>query len=165
MAPSDRMKTPTAKTALFDMPDAPQGGEKAMRAYRRTDLSLCSYNGPAWGSMLWTISSAATDPIPEALAVSLALRRLPPKGRAAYLDQVVQDFLHLGGIGDDGQHSHFRVAARTDQPIDLIHFSDQSHALPRYEGSGDGRARLVIVASHTCAQGRQPFRWERREPA
>ena len=59
------MKTPAAKTALFDMPDAPQDGEKAMRAYRRKDLSLCSYNGPAWGSMLWTISSAATDPIPE----------------------------------------------------------------------------------------------------
>jgi hypothetical protein len=39
------MKTPTTKTALFDMRDAPQGGEKAMRAYRRTDLSLCSYNG------------------------------------------------------------------------------------------------------------------------
>ena len=27
--------------------------------------------------------------------------------RAAYLDQVAQDLLHLGSIGDDGQHSHF----------------------------------------------------------
>jgi len=92
-------------------------------------------------------------------------RGIQARRREAYLDQVAQDLRHPGGIGDDGQHSHFRVAARTDQPIDLIHFSDQSHALPRYEGSGDGRARLVIVAYRTCAQGRQPFRWERREPA
>jgi len=27
--------------------------------------------------------------------------------RAAYLDQVAQDLLHFGSIGDDGQHSHF----------------------------------------------------------
>jgi hypothetical protein len=47
------------------------------------------------------------DPLQEALAVSLALRRLLPKGRASDLDEVAKDILSLIRVGDHCKDSHF----------------------------------------------------------
>ena len=124
-------ETLTPKTALSDMPDAPQSGEKAMRAYQRTDLSLCSSNRPPWD---------------RCSGQSIQQRGIQARRRTAYLDQVAQDLLHLGGINDDGQHSHFRGSARTDPRIDLVHLSDQ----PRPCGA--------CGAFGECAHGRLRFR-------
>jgi hypothetical protein len=101
------------------------------------------------------------DPTREALAVSLSLRRLLPKGGASNLHQVTLDFLHLTRVDDYGKGgadpklSAFQLAAEDPVPLttDKDPVDRRGDRLMAYLGLLDDAAPLFRSGTRVSGAG------------
>jgi len=73
---------------------------------------------------------------------SVQQRSVQARRRAPYLNPMAQDLPHLG-VGDNGQHPHFRSTSRANQRINLVDLGDQPRPCGARGSFGEGaRGRL-----------------------